>query len=97
QLTVGSGDKAAATVWLAAYDHVNEVAIDRGENGGKTLTYHRSVRELTELGRYDGETMTTDLPLARLAADGRDGAAILVQRQSDGAIVGAARVTLPAS
>ena len=97
QLTIGSGDKATATVWLAAYDHVHEIAIDRGENAGKTLTYHRSVRELTELGRYDGETMTADLPLARLAADGRDGAAILVQRRQDGAIVGAARVSLPAS
>jgi len=97
RLMIESGDPAAATVWLAAYDDANEVAIDRGENAGKTLTYHHSVRELTELGRYDGNVMTSDLPLARLAADGRDGAAILVQRQSDGAIVGAARVTLPAT
>ncbi|MEM8948870.1 MAG: DUF1223 domain-containing protein [Pseudomonadota bacterium] len=81
------------TVWLAAYDDVNEVAIDRGENAGKTLTYHKSVRELTELGRYDGGAMTAGLPLERLAADGRDGAAVLLQAD-DGAIIGAARVPL---
>jgi hypothetical protein len=83
-------------VLLAAFDDVHEVAIDRGENAGKTLTYHHSVRELTELGRYDGGEMSAELPLARLASDGRDGAAILVQRESDGAIIGAARVALPA-
>lgn len=96
-LNVGTGKPLAAIVWLAAYDDVNEVAIDRGENAGKTITYHHSVRELTELGRYDGNPLTTDLPLARLAADGRDGAAILVQRESDGAIVSALKIALPAS
>ncbi|MGI9421319.1 MAG: DUF1223 domain-containing protein [Geminicoccaceae bacterium] len=96
-LTIPAGELTDAVVWLAAYDDVNEVVIERGENAGKTLTYHHSVRELAELGRYDGGPMTADLPLARLAADGRDGAAVLVQRESDGAIVGAARVTLPAS
>jgi hypothetical protein len=97
RLTVEAGGPKGAVVLLAAFDDVNEVAIDRGENAGKTLTYHHSVRELAELGRYDGQTMTADLPLARLAADGRDGAAILVQRESDGAIIGASRVALPAS
>ena len=96
-LTIPAGELVDAVVWLAAYDDVNEVVIERGENAGKTLTYHHSVRELAELGRYDGGAMTADLPLERLAADGRDGAAVLVQRESDGAIVGAARVTLPAS
>ena len=95
RLTIEAGNATDAVVWFAAFDDVNEVTIERGENAGKTLTYHHSVRELIELGRYDGEAMAADLPLARLAADGRDGAAVLVQRESDGAIVGAARVTLP--
>ena len=97
RLTISAGELQDATVWLAAYDDVNEVAIDRGENAGKTLTYHRSVRELAELGRYDGDAMNVDLPLSRLAADGRAGAAILVQRRQDGAIIGATEVILPAS
>lgn len=97
QLTIEAGDTETARVWLAAFDDVNEVAIDRGENAGKTLTYHHAVRELAELGRYDGGAMTVELPLARLAAEGRDGAAILVQRESDGAIIDATKLTLPAS
>ena len=95
QLTIDAGGPSGAVVLLAAYDNAHEIAIERGENAGKTLTYYRSVRELTELGRYDGEAMTADLPLARLAADGRSGVAILVQKESNGAILGAARVTLP--
>ncbi|MEM7043780.1 MAG: DUF1223 domain-containing protein [Pseudomonadota bacterium] len=96
QVTIEAGELTDAIVWLAAYDDVNEVAIDRGENAGKTLTYHHSVRELAELGRYDGGAMTADLPLSRLAADGRDGVALLVQR-TDGAIIGATRIELPTS
>jgi hypothetical protein len=96
RLAIAAGETTEARVLLAAFDDVHEVAIDRGENAGKTLTYHHSVRELTELGRYDGGAMSVGLPLSRLASDGRDGAAILVQRD-DGAIIGAARVTLPAS
>jgi hypothetical protein len=95
RVTIPARDAVTGTVWLAAYDDLNEVAIERGENAGKTLTYHHSVRELVELGRYDGEALEAELPLARLAAEGRDGAAVLVQRESDGAIVGAARVDLP--
>ena len=96
RVSIPASEAVTGTVWLAAYDDVNEVVIERGENSGKTLTYHKSVRELVELGSYDGEAMMADLPLARLAADGRDGAAVLVQRD-DGAIIGAARVELPSS
>lgn len=95
EVTVPAGGDGG-TVWLAAYDDVNEVVIERGENAGKTLTYHKSVRELAELGRYDGGAMTAELPLARLAADGRDGVAVLIQAD-DGAIIGAARIDLPSS
>ncbi|MEZ5931577.1 MAG: DUF1223 domain-containing protein [Alphaproteobacteria bacterium] len=94
QVEIPAGSEAA-TVWLATYDDVHEVPIERGENAGKTLTYHNAVRELTELGRYDGRAMSAELPLARLAAEGRDGAAVLLQRKSDGAIIGAAKVALP--
>ncbi len=97
RVDIPAGEATDAVLWLAAYDDVHEVPIDRGENAGKTLTYHHAVRELTELGRYDGSAMSAELPLARLAAESRDGAAVLLQRASDGAIVGAARVTLPAS
>lgn len=80
-----------------AFDDAHDVDIERGENAGKTLRYHRVVRELTELGHWSGEALVLPLPIERLAADQRDGAAILVQRRSDGAILTAAQLALTRS
>jgi len=97
RLAVGSGDEVAAAIWLIAFDDRHDVAIDRGENRGRTLRYHHVVRELTRLGYWQGRAMELELPLGQLIAAGRDGAAILLQRQSDGVILAAARVRLPPS
>jgi hypothetical protein len=94
RLSVGPGAAPEAVVWLAAYDRRHEIVIERGENRGRTLAYHQAVRELIELGRWRGEALELALPLERLVREGRDGAAILVQRQADGAILGAARIRL---
>ena len=94
ELRIGAGDQGPADIWLVAFDDAHDVDIARGENAGKTLRYHHVVRELTELGHWSGEAVALPLPLDRLAADQRDGAAILVQRRSDGAILTAAQLTL---
>ena len=94
QLAIGAGAADPSTVWLAAYDDVHEVMIERGENAGKTLRYYNSVRELTELATFVGEPLDIDLPLARLRDEGRAGVAVLVQRKSDGAMLSATRVVL---
>lgn len=94
RLSIEQANAAPATVWLAAYDDVHEVDIERGENAGKTLRYYNSVRELTPLGKLDGSGFSSDLPLARLSAEGRSGVAILVQRDSDGALLDAAKIDL---
>jgi hypothetical protein len=95
RLSVGAGEMDDAAIWLIGFDDHHDVAIERGENRGKTLRYHQVVREVTSLGRWHGETLELALPLVRLAAEGRAGAAILVQRSSDGVILAAARVPLP--
>ena len=94
RLSVSGGEAAEAAIWVVAFDDRHEVAIERGENRGRTLSYYHVVRELTRLGDWHGRAAEFDLPLARLSADGRDGAAILVQRLSDGMILAAARVSL---
>jgi hypothetical protein len=94
RLSVSGGEAAEAAIWLVAFDDRHDVAIERGENRGRTLSYYHVVRELTRLGDWHGRAAEFDLPLARLSADGRDGAAILVQRLSDGMILAAARVSL---
>lgn len=91
RLRIGSGDQGRAAIWLVGFDDHHDVAIERGENRGQTLRYHNVVREFTALGSWSGAAMELDLPIQRLAAEQRDGLAILVQRLSDGAIIAATR------
>jgi hypothetical protein len=92
RLQLGAGRPDQATVWLFAVDEQHDVRIMRGENRGRTVPYHNVVREVIELAPWSGDPLALTLPLDRLAADGRDGAAILVQRRSGGEILAAAYV-----
>ena len=89
-----SGTRKPAVVWLFRYDSANTVAIERGENVGKSLTYHNVVREIRELAQWRGDAMTIPLALDDLTAGGRDGCAVVVQRRGTGPIIGAARMEL---
>jgi hypothetical protein len=87
RLPAGAGD-GEATVWLVAFDRAHDVAIARGENAGRTVRYHNVVRDFEKLGIWTGgEPLDLPLSLGRLAAAGRDAAAVLVQRARDGVIV----------
>jgi hypothetical protein len=55
EIGAGQAPKAGADVWLVRYDpRVQQVAIQRGENNGKTLPHRDVVRELTRLGGWNG-------------------------------------------
>ena len=95
RLSLSAGPQGDAAIWLVAFDDQRDVAIERGENRGRTVRYHHVVRELSRLADWHGEALELGLPLPRLSAAGRDGAAILVQRTSDGVILATARVPLP--
>jgi hypothetical protein len=88
------GSSGDVTVWLMAFDDTHDVKIPLGENAGRTLLYHCVVRGIERLGRWTGTAVTFDLPIVRRTSEGRDGLAILVQRDGDGAILTAARVNL---
>lgn len=45
---------AGATVRVATYSDKETVAIKRGENAGRTLSYHNIVRGLTDVSEWDG-------------------------------------------
>jgi hypothetical protein len=94
-LRLAGGEPGACSLWLVAFDRAHDVAIERGENRGRVLRYHNVVREIVELGEWDGSAVSLPLPLERLAAARRDGAAVLVQRKADGAILAARRIDLP--
>lgn len=87
---VGGGAGKAATVWLMEVEPAATVAVGRGENAGRTLTYTNVVRKITALGSYSGaparfETQAQARPDARYVALVQAGAA-----ERPGAILGAA-------
>jgi hypothetical protein len=94
-LHLAGGAPGDCSLWLVAFDRAHDVAIERGENRGRTLRYHNVVREIAALGDWDGAALDLPLPLERYAAERHDGAAVLVQRKSDGAILTARRIDLP--
>lgn len=63
-LDIGEGPYQGmpATVWLCPLQARADVAVERGENAGKTLTYEWVVRGWTKLGQWSGEALTVALP-----------------------------------
>jgi hypothetical protein len=90
EIGAGQAPKAGADVWLVRYDpRVRQVAIQRGENNGKTLPHRDVARELTRLGGWNGapvafNTMPPADPALRTA--------VLVQAKNGGPILAAARL-----
>jgi hypothetical protein len=90
-VTVGAGAAPAggADVWLARYiPHTVEVAIPRGENGGRTLPYKDVVREMVLLGKWRGQAET--FPVTG-GSDPGLGEAAIVQANGAGPILAAAK------
>lgn len=79
----------ASTLWAVAFDYAHATRIERGENGGRTLTYSNVVRDILRIGPWRGEATRVPLPMSELTA-GRDAVALLVQADTSGAILGAA-------
>ena len=85
-----NSEKRAATIWLAIAKKVETVAVTRGENRGRELSYHHPVRELTPIGVWAGEAITLRLPLKDLKTRGGDYLMVLLQMEGAGPILGAA-------
>lgn len=83
----GSGS-VGGTVWAAVYDRTATVAIARGENAGKTLTYHNIVRDVVSVGEWDG---ASDKEFALPDAGPGQGVAVWVQDGPAGAISAAVK------
>ena len=79
-------------IWLARFDNARTVSIGRGENAGRTITYHHVVRDIERIGWWKREALEISLSLDDLRASGRDGCAIIVQQGSHGRIIGAAEM-----
>ena len=96
-LTVGINGapdgEPSGEVWLCPLSTAVSIAIGRGENHGRTVSYHNVVRSWRKLGNFDGADSTWTVPLAEIENDDIDGAAVLVQegtREKPGVILGGA-------
>lgn len=90
EVAAGRAPGRAADVWLVRYDpRVQQVAIQRGENGGKTLPHKNTVRELTRLGGWTGAAISFASPAS---PDPAYRTAVLVQAPNGGPILAAAKL-----
>jgi hypothetical protein len=80
--------EAPVFVQLVRYKPAETVAIERGENAGKTITYHNIVTSWERLGDWSG---TGPLELTAPFAGALPGA-VIVQSEGPSAILAAARV-----
>ena len=83
-----------AVIWLVTYINEASVAIERGENAGKTIRYMHVVTDRMLAGMWEADTgAQLKLPLSKVLVAPADGVAILVQGDEDGLpgqIIGAA-------
>ncbi len=77
-----------ANIWFVVADPVATTTVQRGENGGRTLTNANVVRTLTRIDTWRGADTTVEVPCPGGSAHF---CAVLIQRTSDGRILGAAR------
>ena len=95
-----SGKGAAAAhgeVWICSISKAVPIAIGRGENRGREITYHNVVRNLLKVGDWNGASDSWTVPLENIYREGVDAAVVYVQdgnRDKPGPMLGAAYTSL---
>jgi hypothetical protein len=93
----GKSPDERAEVWLCPVSSSVPVAIGRGENHGRTITYHNAVRRWIKLGEWNGTPASWNVPIKDIKSDGVDAVAVLVQSGTaarPGPMLGAALAAL---
>jgi hypothetical protein len=93
KISATESERSSGEVWLCPLARAVSVAIGRGENHGRTVTYHNVVRGWVKVGDWTGKESTWTVPLADFKDDDIDGAAVMVQEgthDKPGIILGAA-------
>jgi hypothetical protein len=100
-VTVAASSKGPAVmhgeVWICAVSKAVPIAIGRGENRGREVTYHNVVRNLLKVGDWNGGPGNWTVPLENISRDGVDAAVVYVQdgnRDRPGPMLGAAFTSL---
>jgi hypothetical protein len=83
-----------ATVLLASVQDSGTVAIGRGENAGRRITYHNVVRGLRAVGTWNGGVKRIDVPLTDAEKACCSSVVILLQKGASGPILAAEQVAM---
>lgn len=99
RISIGAHDGLGdAVVWMVSYRGRADVAIETGENAGKSLVYTQVVTGRQALGMWEAETgADLKLPIAEILPQPGAGIAIVVQQERQGMpgpILGAASFEL---
>jgi hypothetical protein len=84
-------------VWICSVSKAVPIAIGRGENRGREITYYNVVRNLLKVGDWNGTADSWTIPLENVAREGVDAAVVYVQdgnRDKPGPMLGAAYTSL---
>jgi hypothetical protein len=102
-VSVAASNKSAAAmhgeVWICSIAKEVSIAIGRGENRGREITYHNVVRNLLKVGDWNGSAGSWTVPLENISREGVDAAAVYLQdgnRDRPGPMLGAAYTSLGA-
>jgi hypothetical protein len=88
-----SGTAGAGSVWVLPIARQRQVAIQRGENRGRDVTYVNVVRSMMRVGDWRGEAMTLDVPLSLVQMPDADTYVVLIHSDVGkvGRVIGAAK------
>lgn len=90
-------DLGTAVIWVVAYRKRADVAIERGENSGHTITYSHVVTRRQAVGMWEpGKGADIKLPFGEMLTKDCDGLAVLIQEERNGLpgrILGAATLS----
>lgn len=91
--TAEGSASSEATLWMIYFDKEKVVKIKRGENRGRSITYHNVVRDMSMLSMAKSGKIDVTLSLNELKRRGHDACAVILQEASPsgvpGAIIGA--------
>jgi hypothetical protein len=85
---------SSATLIMLPVTRSKTVAIGRGENHGRTITYTNIIRGIVKLGEWTGEAKSFDLPTIPKEFSDADGFVVVLQKGSiskPGSIIGAVK------
>jgi hypothetical protein len=93
KVEVGQGKAIdEATLWLMAVAPEISVQVERGENAGKSITYHNVVRNLVPAGMWKGDATSFSLPRKALMTAGCKACVAVLQRGYVGEVLGLGRL-----